>query len=112
MLSLGAGLNTHILMANAAVASWTACIKELRHLADTAGAVQDDAIHAFRQRVDKLEQQPPLPKATWKRLVQDAQVTHKDIERRLAGRLTTLSSRGAVTAHTLAPAHACARHKR
>lgn len=34
-----------------------------------------DGIGAVKQHVDRLDQQPPLPHAAWKRLVQDVQVT-------------------------------------
>jgi hypothetical protein len=66
-------------MANAVVASWKECIKEL-HLAvstdwqDVGHAEAADALSEFVQRVQVLKQQLPLPHAAWKRLVQDVQV--------------------------------------
>jgi hypothetical protein len=60
-------------MAKAAVAAWAACIKDLQQQLDTAGAVRDDAV-AFCQRLEKLNEQPPLPHAVWKKLVLDVQV--------------------------------------
>jgi hypothetical protein len=63
-------------MANAVVASWTACINELQQLIDdTADAAEADAIQlCLLQRINKLKKQPSLPHAAWKRLVQDMQV--------------------------------------
>jgi hypothetical protein len=53
-------------MANAAVASWTACIKELQQLIANPGASPD----AAQLAVDKLDKdkQSPLPNAAWKKL--------------------------------------------
>jgi hypothetical protein len=69
-------------MSNATVASWTACIKELQRLVNTAaaGAADDDlrkAGIAMGRNLEKLTRQPPLPHAAWKRLVQDVQVIMK-----------------------------------
>ena len=61
-------------MAKATVAAWAACIKELQQQLDTAGAVRADAVPAFCQRLEKLNEQPTLPRAVWKKLVQDVQV--------------------------------------
>lgn len=66
-------------MANAVVASWKECIKELQMAVDTdwqdvIPADAADALGAFVQRVQMLKQQLPLPHAAWKRLVQDVQV--------------------------------------
>jgi hypothetical protein len=67
-------------MANAVVSFWTACIKELQRLADKTGdadaASSSAAVSAVRQHLaDQFIQQPPLPNAVWKKLVQDVQVT-------------------------------------
>jgi hypothetical protein len=67
-------------MANAVVAFWTACIKELQRLADKTGdadaASSSAAVNAVRQHLaDHFIQQPILPNAVWKKLVQDVQVT-------------------------------------
>jgi hypothetical protein len=65
-------------MANAVVASWKACIKELQDAVNTDWQdlyeVEAGILRAFVERVRQLEQQPPLPHAAWKRLVQDVQV--------------------------------------
>jgi hypothetical protein len=66
-------------MANAAVAGWTACIKELQQQLGATGPVRADDFSAFSKRVTALEQQLPLPHAAWKRLVQDVQVKHADV---------------------------------
>lgn len=67
-------------MANAAAASWTACIKALHQLTDRAGnADVSAAVDAVRQHMDKLTLQPPLPNAVWKKLVQDVQVKCADM---------------------------------
>jgi hypothetical protein len=65
-------------MANAVVASWTACIKELQRMIDTAGEAGDSAalVKVFRLRMEAITQQPPLPNAVWKKLVHDVQVTY------------------------------------
>ena len=68
-------------MANAAVASWTACVKELQELAAAPSVAQRDG-DAVLQRVEKLQDQPPLPHAAWKRLAQDVQVRQADNCRR------------------------------
>jgi hypothetical protein len=62
-------------MANAVVASWTACIKELQQL--TAGTAQAHPLNTACM-LDKLHQQPLLPHAAWKKLVQDVQVKLAD----------------------------------
>jgi hypothetical protein len=61
-------------MSKACIAAWTACIKELQGLANTAVADQPDAVFQAMQHVEQLDQQQPLPHAAWKRLVQDVQV--------------------------------------
>jgi hypothetical protein len=63
-------------MANAVVASWTACIKGLQQLTNRASDTDASAaaVDAIRQRMETLNQQPPLPNAIWKKLVQDVQV--------------------------------------
>jgi hypothetical protein len=48
-------------MANAVVAAWKACIKELQRLASTAGGVEQDDCEAFLERVEKLEDQAMPP---------------------------------------------------
>jgi hypothetical protein len=61
-------------MANAAVAAWKACIKEMQgYVANTAAA--PDMPHVV-QSFDKLagDADAPLPNAAWKKLVHDAQV--------------------------------------
>jgi hypothetical protein len=65
-------------MANSVVASWTVCIKELQRLMDAADATDPPAaeVEAFTKRIDKLQKQPPMPHAAWKKLVQDAKVMH------------------------------------
>jgi hypothetical protein len=66
-------------MANAVVASWTACISALQHLlvqvSHTTSAALSGATQSVVQLVEKLGRQPPLPHAAWKRLAQDVQVT-------------------------------------
>jgi hypothetical protein len=72
-------------MAKAAVSAWTACIKDLQQLVDSAPGVpgntytlpdQDCPLqNKIARCVKKLHQQPPLPHAAWKKLVQDVQVT-------------------------------------
>jgi hypothetical protein len=62
-------------MANAVVASWTACVRELQQMLDTADAAEADVSKLF-QRADKLGDQLSLPHAAWKKLVHDVQVTH------------------------------------
>ena len=64
----------HTVMANAVVASWTACIKELQRLTDRVGDADAAAVAGLRQRLENIQQQPPLPNAVWKKLVQDVQV--------------------------------------
>lgn len=61
-------------MANAAVASWTACIKELQKLVDNSTTAPDAA--QFTERMTQLEQLScsPLPPAAWKTLVDKLQV--------------------------------------
>lgn len=65
--------NNQPVMSKAVVASWMACIKELQKLV-TASAADAGATEAFRQRLQQLDGQPPLPHAAWKKLVQDVQV--------------------------------------
>jgi hypothetical protein len=64
----------HTVMANAAVSLWTACIKDLQTSTHAAGAVPASTVKALVKSLNKLEQQPPLPHAAWKKLVQDVQV--------------------------------------
>jgi hypothetical protein len=65
-------------MSNAWVAAWTACIKELLRLVNTASVAQAE-VQAFDRVVAELSKQPqPLPHAVWKKLVQDVQVTCAD----------------------------------
>jgi hypothetical protein len=61
-----------VTMANAAAASWAACIKELQKLVDDPSTSPDTAQRA----VDKLDQDiaAPLPNAAWKKLVRDVKV--------------------------------------
>jgi hypothetical protein len=69
-------------MSNAVVAAWTACIKDLeQHLGAAASAPPGapSSIHETRKQelidsVLRLQKQPPLPHAAWKRLVQDVKV--------------------------------------
>jgi hypothetical protein len=64
-------------MANAVVAAWTACIKELQQVVEATGAVTPAhtvAIHGLVQRLHKLEAQQPLPHTAWKKLAQEVQV--------------------------------------
>jgi hypothetical protein len=67
-------VTTHGVMANAAVASWTACVKELQQLMSSTPAAQSRFSVACTQRLQQLSQQPPLPHAAWKKLAQDVQV--------------------------------------
>lgn len=60
-------------MANAVVAEWTACIKELQQIVDAAAAAQLDG-GTLAQHLEKLEEHASMPHAAWKRLVQDVQV--------------------------------------
>lgn len=62
-------------MANAVVASWTACVRELQQMLDTADFAEADVSKLF-QRANKLGDQLSLPHAAWKKLVHDVQVTH------------------------------------
>ena len=62
-------------MANAVVASWTACVRELQQMLDTADFAEADVSKLF-QHADKLGDQLSLPHAAWKKLVHDVQVTH------------------------------------
>lgn len=59
-------------MANAAVASSTACIKEVQKLVDDPCRAPD----AAQQAIDKvfMQSESPMPNAAWKKLVNDAQV--------------------------------------
>ena len=64
-------------MANAVVAAWTACIKELQQVVEATGAVtpaHTAAAHGLVQRLHKLEAQQPLPHTAWKKLAQEVQV--------------------------------------
>ncbi len=63
-------------MANAVVAAWASCIKEFQQLMRKSEDVQRAELKALAQRVHKLEQQPSLPHAAWKKLVYDVQVTY------------------------------------
>lgn len=45
---------------------------------DTANSPAAE-VEALTKRIDKLYQQPPLPHAAWKKLVQDVQVMHADM---------------------------------
>ncbi len=68
-------------MANAAVTAWTACLRDLQQLTHdtfTAAGSTPEARKAFAQCVAKLKQQPALPNAAWKRLVQDEKVMCAD----------------------------------
>jgi hypothetical protein len=67
-------------MANAAASLWTTCIKDLQTPAFAAGAVPASAVKALAKSLSKLEQQPPLPHAAWKKLVQDVQVKCADMD--------------------------------
>jgi hypothetical protein len=62
-------------MANAAVASWTTCIKKLQQL------VKDPLTdpESTKALVDKLGllQNAPLPNTAWKKLVHDVQVLQR-----------------------------------
>jgi hypothetical protein len=60
-------------MANAVVTSWTARIKELQQLLDTADVPNSD-FAVFMLRMTRLGEQPPLSHAIWKKLVQNVQV--------------------------------------
>lgn len=72
-------------MANAVVASWTACVKELQRLVEAAAAAGPCRVYEgqpywadlkpYQRCVDKLDTQSPLPHAAWKRLVQEVQVS-------------------------------------
>jgi hypothetical protein len=90
--------NQCIAMANAVVASWTACVRELEQLLDTADAAEADVSKLF-QRADKLGEQLSLPHAAWKKLVHDVQVTHASIDVTLSlclgGKHRCQASRGA-----------------
>jgi hypothetical protein len=58
-------------MANAAVAAWKACIKELQgYVDDPLTAPAMSCVAAF---IDKLAGEPeaPMPNAAWKKLVHD-----------------------------------------
>jgi hypothetical protein len=66
-------------MANAAVSLWMACIKDLQNLVIAAGAAPASAVKAMLKCLNKLEHQPPLPHAAWKKLVQDVQVNCADV---------------------------------
>lgn len=72
-----AGLNSsHIIMANSVLASWTACVKDLQQMFNaSSGREREEAGLKFVQRLDKLDGQPPLPHAAWKRLAQKVQVS-------------------------------------
>lgn len=59
-------------MANAAVASWTACIKELQKLVVDPSTSHDTADLAVG-KLDK-DKEIPLPNAAWKKLVRDVKV--------------------------------------
>lgn len=61
-------------MANAAVAAWTACIRDLQKLVGGSRPVPDTA--QIAERVTELAGDPnaPLPNAAGKKLVHDAQV--------------------------------------
>ncbi len=59
-------------MANAAVASWTACIKELQQLLDAPSTAYDAADRAMDKI--KLSSDAPMPHAAFKKLVHDVQV--------------------------------------
>lgn len=61
-------------MANAAVAAWTACIRDLQKLVDGSLPVPNTA--QVVERVNKLAGDPetPLPNAAWKKLVHEIQV--------------------------------------
>ena len=61
-----------VTMANAAVASWSACIKELQQLA-AGSATSPDAAQLAVDRLDK-DKQSPLPSAAWKKLVRNVKV--------------------------------------
>ena len=62
-------------MANAVVAEWTACIKELQQIVDAAAAAQLDG-ETLAQHLEKLEEHASMPHAAWKRLVQNVQVNN------------------------------------
>lgn len=60
-----------------AVAIWKDCLKQLQVINDSPH-LSEASQAAFVQVVDnwqKLQQAEPLPKATWKRLVNDMQVS-------------------------------------
>jgi hypothetical protein len=72
-------------MAKSVVAAWSACVKDLQQLVATASASTPAAgaptntcasneIISFKQSMNKLEEQPPLPHAAWKKLAQEVQV--------------------------------------
>jgi hypothetical protein len=74
-------------MAKAVVSAWTACVKDLQQLVAAASASTpalgtpdspttraSSELSSFMQRVKKLNKQPPLSHAAWKKLVQDVQV--------------------------------------
>jgi hypothetical protein len=56
------------------VSLWAACIKDLQDQTFVEDDVPPSAVKALLQASSKLEQQPPLPSAAWKKLVQDVQV--------------------------------------
>lgn len=74
-----AGLGNFTVMANAVVASWAACIKELQRLVDAPSVAQSDG-NAVLKLVEQLDNQPPLPHAACKRLVQDLQVNRAGMD--------------------------------
>jgi hypothetical protein len=66
-------------MANTCITAWTACIKELQGLVSTASAAPTEV--PGYDRVEELSKQlQPLPHASWKKLVQDVQVTCADTQ--------------------------------
>jgi hypothetical protein len=61
-------------MANAAVAAWTACIRDLQKLVDGSTPAPNTA--QVVERVNKLagDLETPLPNAAWKKTVHEIQV--------------------------------------
>jgi hypothetical protein len=71
-------------MAKAVVAAWAACVEGLQQQVAAAsastpapGSIMTQASKEFSslmQRIIRLQDQPPMPHAAWKKLVQDVQV--------------------------------------
>lgn len=89
-------------MADAAVAAWTACTVDLHNLMDTGCDVRGDTYKLFLLGMIELQQNPP-PKKAWERLAQDVQVTLNDtielsghVSQHEAGALQSLCSANSI----------------